>query len=154
MDVAVGLAPTNRFVLRSASRLYIHVGRKGKAHHILERAESTKYDPWLLSAEIAAASAAERTSKLVRSGERMIEDESIPIFQKNELGSAIATLELAHGKIKRARNLFRDALTAPTENTVAQADWALRKKYMDALDVDLDRVRFATPRSFEASAWG
>lgn len=154
MDVAVGLGPTNRFVLRSAARLYIHVGRKGKAHHILERAESTKYDPWLLSAEIAAASAAGRNSRFVRSGERILEDQSIPVFQKNELGSAIATLELAHGKIKRARNLFRDALSAPTENTVAQADWALRHKHMDALDVEIEKVRFATPRSFEASAWG
>ena len=153
MDIAVTLGPTNRFVLRSASRLYIHVGRIRKAHNVLRRAESTKYDPWLLSAEIAAGSAANRTSQFVRSGEQMLANESIALFQKNELASAIATLELSHGKIKRARNLFRQALSDPTENSVAQADWALRKKHMEALDLDLERARDATPRSFEANAW-
>jgi len=153
MDIAVGLGSSNRFVLRSAARLFIHVGRTSKAHYILQRAESTKYDPWLLSAEIAAASAANRTSDFVRIGQQLLENESIPLFHKNELGSAIATLELSHGKVKRARSLFRRALIDPTENSVAQADWALRQKYMEALDVDLEIARHRTPRSFEASAW-
>jgi len=153
MDIAVDLAPTNRFVLRSASRLYIHLGRHGKAHSVLERAKSTKYDPWLLSAEIAASSAADRRSRLIGTGQKMLKDQSIAPFQKNELASAIATLELSNGKVQSARSLFRQALQNPNENSVAQAEWALRRKHMDSVEVDLDRVRDVTPRSFEARAW-
>jgi tetratricopeptide (TPR) repeat protein len=154
MDVAVSLAPTNRFVLRSASRLYVHVGKLGKAHYVLKRAASTKYDPWLLSAEIAAASAAKRTSPFVKVGERMLVNGSLAPFQKSELASAIGTLELSHGKAKSGRNLFRQALIDPTENSLAQADWVLRKRYVEPLGVDLQRIKSETPRSFEASAWG
>ena len=154
MDIAVRLGPTNRFILRSATRLYVHVGRLGKAHSILQRAESTKFDPWLLSAEIAAASAAGRSSNLLNRGQQLLDDDSISPFQKNELASAIGTVELAHGKVKRGRNLFRQALADPTENTIAQVGWALRKRYVDSLGMDLDRIKKETPRSFEALAWG
>jgi tetratricopeptide (TPR) repeat protein len=154
MDVAVGLGPTNRFILRSASRLYVHVDELGKAHKVLQRAQSTKYDPWLLSAEIAAASAAARTSRFVKTGQRMLLDDSLSPFQKNELASAIATLELSHGKVKSGRNLLRQALLDPTENSVAQAEWALRKRYVEPLGLDLERIKNETPRSFEARAWG
>lgn len=153
MDTAVHLGPTNRFVLRTAARLYIHVGQMSKAHHILRAAESTKYDPWLLSAEIAVASAANRNSKFIRRGEQMLDDDSIAPFHKNELSSAMATIELSHGKAKKARNLFRRALIDPTENSVAQAGWAMRQRHIDNLDLDLERARNATPRSFEAGAW-
>lgn len=153
MDTAVSLAPTNRFVLRSASRLYIHVGKVGKAHFILQRSDSTRYDPWLLSAEIAAGSAANRTSRLIRVGQEMLLDDSIASFQKNELASAVGTLELANGKTKSARNLFRQALRDPTENSVAQVEWAVRKGHMEPLDLDFERIRDETPLSFEAHAW-
>jgi tetratricopeptide (TPR) repeat protein len=154
MDVAVRLGPTNRFILRSASRLYVHVDKLGKAHKVLQRAESTKYDPWLLSAEIAAASAATRSSQFVGIGQRMLLDDSLSAFEKNELASAIGTLELSHGKVKSGRNLFRQALIDPTENSVAQVDWALRKRHLDPLGVDLEKIKNETPRSFEARAWG
>jgi tetratricopeptide (TPR) repeat protein len=154
MDIAVALGPTNRFILRSASRLYVHVGKLGKAHYVLERAESTKYDPWLLSAEIAAASAASRNSQLVKTGQKILLDDSISPFQKNELASAIGTVELSHGKVKIGRNLFRQALIDPTENTIAQLGWALRKRYVDSLGLDLEKIKNETPRSFEARAWG
>jgi len=154
IDVAVRLAPTNRFILRSATRLYVHIGRLGKAHSVLQRAESTKFDPWLLSAEIAAASAAGRNSNFIHRGQRLLIDDSISTFAKNELATAIGTVELSHGKVKRGRNLFRQALADPTENTIAQVGWALRKRYVDSLGMDLDRIKQETPRSFEALAWG
>ncbi|MGI8837578.1 MAG: tetratricopeptide repeat protein [Pyrinomonadaceae bacterium] len=153
MDIAVALGPTNRFILRSAARLYIHEGKVDKAHYILRKAAATKFDPWLLSAEIAVASAANRTSNWVTNGQRMLSDESLSPFQKNELSGAVGMMELSHGKVKSARNLFRQALIEPTENTVAQVEWAHRKKHMSGLDLDLEVARPQTPYPFEAAAW-
>lgn len=153
IDIAVALAPTNRFILRSAARLYVHVGRADKAHYILRKAAATRFDPWLLSAEIAVASAANGTSNWVTTGQRMLRDTSLSLFQKNELASAVGMLELSHGKTKSARNLFRQALIEPTENTVAQVEWAQRKRHMSGLDLDLEAVRPQTAYSFEATAW-
>jgi tetratricopeptide (TPR) repeat protein len=154
MDTAVTLGPSNRFILRSAVRLYIHIGRLGKANYVVQRAESTLYDPWLLSAAIATGSAAKKSSQLVKNGREMLQDTAISSFQKNELASAIGTLELENGKTKIARNLFRQALIDPTENTVAQTDWVLRKRHIEGLDLDLEAIRDKTPFSFESNSWG
>ena len=153
MDVAVSLGRSNRFVLRSAARLYLHIGRPGKAYYVLTRSDATRYDPWLLSAEIAVASAVKRTSQHVMAARRMLKDDSIFVFHKNELASAVGTLELQNGKIKLARDLFKSALAAPTENSVAQVEWAHRQQHIPGIDVDLERMRIETPRSFEARAW-
>ena len=153
MDIAVSLGRHNRFVLRSAARLYLHIGKSDKGHYVLMRSEATRYDPWLLSAEIAMSSALERTSKNVSTGRRMLQDDSIFLFHKNELASAVGTLELCNGKLKSARDLFKTALAAPTENSVAQIEWAHRRQHIPGIDVDLDRMRAETPRSFEARAW-
>ena len=48
MRVARQLAPDNRHVLRSAARLYLHVGRPEKAHDLLLRSAATRSDPWLI----------------------------------------------------------------------------------------------------------
>src|SRR5205823_4591050 len=83
----VALAPENRFTLRSAARFYIHIGDPEVAHDILKRSEKTKSDPWLLAAEIAAATVAGRTSRLVRRGRGFLDTH--PPFQATELASAI-----------------------------------------------------------------
>jgi hypothetical protein len=55
---------------------------------------------------------------------------------------------LEHGPQRRARQLFRKALVAPNENSVAQAEWASRQ--LGGLEVT-DRA-LMVPRSFEATA--
>jgi hypothetical protein len=69
------------------------------------------------------------------------------------LASAVGTLELHNGKVKLARDLFKAALAAPTENSVAQVEWAQRQQHIPGIDVELERMRVETPRSFEARAW-
>ena len=66
MQVALSLARNDRFVLRGASRLFLHQGEKEKAHKLLESAETLKADPWILAAEIATASAYNKTSKYIK----------------------------------------------------------------------------------------
>jgi tetratricopeptide (TPR) repeat protein len=66
----------------------------------------------------------------------------------SELATALGTLELTGGHTQRARKLFRAALEAPTDNALAQAEWASRNRVGLALtDENLNR-----PRSFEARA--
>jgi tetratricopeptide (TPR) repeat protein len=149
MDIAVSLAPANRFVLRSASRLFVHAGEIDKAHYILKRAPSVRYDPWVLAAEIAVASLRDQTSSHVRLGMRKIDDSNYSPFDLSELTSAIATLEMDNANSKLARKLFRKALRKPTENSIAQAEWASRG--MDNLVIEVKK--YDVPRKYEASAW-
>lgn len=122
----LALAPSNRFVLRCASRFLIHRNEFQEAHRLLVRAPALKHDPWLLAAEIAAANVMGRTSANVKSARKWIESGKLLPFHVSELASAIGTLELAAGSMKFAKRMFRASLEQPTENAVAQASWADR----------------------------
>lgn len=148
MDTAVALAPANRFVLRSATRLYVHADEIEKAHFILRRAPSLRADPWLLSAEISIAALREQTSRNIKTGMVQIGDANYNPFEVSELTSAIATLEMENANSKSARKLFRQALRRPTENSIAQAEWASHT--ISSLDIDLRQ--FDVPRNYEALA--
>jgi tetratricopeptide (TPR) repeat protein len=148
MDIAVALAPANRFVLRSATRLYVHAGEIDKAHFILRRAPSLRSDPWLLAAEIAVASLREQTSRNVKIGLKQIGDTNYNPFEISELTSAIATLEMENANSRIARKLFRQALRKPTENSIAQAEWASHT----ISNLDIDMREFNVPRNYEALA--
>ena len=146
---AVSLAPDNRFVLRAASRFFLHTHRPDDAHKLLRGADRTRHDPWLLAAEIVAAIAAEKTSRWVNLGRRMIDDGMIEPQHTTELASAIGTIEHSHGNRRQVRRLFAHALIRPTENTVAQASWISR--HMPGFEVRRDKLQ--VPRAYEARAW-
>jgi len=150
MNIGLGLSPENRYILRPAARLYIHHENGRLAHRLLWSNQRIKYDPWLLSAEIAVASAIGKTSRFVKTARLMLESNKFPHFHSSELASAIATLEFEAGNRKRARKFFEKSLIAPTENAVAQAAWALR---MDPnLRIKTDSLNKG-PVSHEALAW-
>jgi len=148
MDIAVKLAPENRFTLRSAARLFVHAGDAERAFALLHRAQSRKKDPWLMAAEIAVATVLGRTTDLMKHAKWMLGSALYRPFSLSELASAVATLEMRSGNERAARRLFRQALIRPTDNTVAQVEWA---KNRIALDVDPQYV--STPRSYEARSW-
>lgn len=146
---ALALAPASRFVLRSASRFFLHHNDNEQAHDILRKAERTRKDPWLVSAEIAVASAAGRRSSLVKLGKQFVESKNLHPSHISELASALGTLELEAGNVRLMKKLFRKALEKPTENSLAQAAWVSRR---------VGNLGFApsvldTPRSYEAGAW-
>ena len=68
MRVALHIAPNNRFILRTAVRLFIHIGEHQIAHDLLINAEATPHDPWLMSAEIASASIANKKPRYIKRG--------------------------------------------------------------------------------------
>ena len=71
--VAASLAGENRFVLRSASRFYLHAGDLDLAHDVLRRSPRTKFDPWLSAAEIATAQVAAIVPRTIRTGKGLSE---------------------------------------------------------------------------------
>ena len=124
MLTALKFAPDNRHVLRSASRLFLHLGDPERAYDIIERSHGVESDPWLMAAEVAIAELVNRKPQFVIKGRRMVADDSYDAGQITELAGAIGTLELSDGRRKRARDLFRKSLQSPTGSALAQAEWA------------------------------
>lgn len=135
-------------MLRSASRLYLHLGDPEQAQHVLRR-DATLVDPWLLSAEIAAATVAGRTSRHLKKARSLLTSGQHSPRHLTELASALATVEMNEGNVRGARKLFRASLEAPNDNSVAQAGWAGRRD--SGLGVSDEWLTI--PRSFEARAW-
>jgi len=147
MDTALRLVPTSRFLLRSGARLFVHADDPERALRLLRQAGRTNADPWLMAAEIATSGVASRSPKFARRGKAALAMDVAP-RHKTELASALATLEWMSGDNRSARRLFRDSLIDPTENAVAQAEWASRR--LNASLVEPHHLE--TPGSFEARA--
>ena len=140
----------NRFVLRSASRLWIYLDDIEKAHDLIVRADRTPHDPWLLAAEIAIGSVAGRKPRFVKTARRMLTERRFLPIHISELASAVATLELSSGSVRRSRQLFELSLKSPTENSIAQAAWASR--HNNSIHFD-DQYYIELPYTFEARSW-
>ena len=149
LRVALGLAPNDRHVLRSASRFFLHVRDPERAHDVVSRSPATREDPWLMAAEIVAAGVGEKNSRLVKLGKRTVVSGRFHPRHVSELAGALGTLEHQFGKRRNARRLFRQALIDPTENTVAQAGWLARH----IPDFELPPESLRVPRAFEAQSW-
>ncbi len=150
MIVSVQLAPSSRFILRSASRLWTHLGDPECGYYQLVRSDRTRHDPWLLGAAIAISSLAHKGPPCVRDARRMIASGRFSVSQITELASALAMLESRNGSRKKAKRLFVKSLEGPNENSLAQAAWAKRQGYVN---VHLDHLYAEVPDTFEATFW-
>jgi Flp pilus assembly protein TadD len=157
MRTALHLAPNNRFILRSASRLYVHQNRLDVAHQLLARADATPYDPWLVAAEIATARSAGTTSRLIKAGRNMLENRTFHPRHISELASALGTTEGDSPTARRltVRRLIAKSLLDPTENSVAQAQWhTTNTGFGPSFHKDPDtRSILHTQGVYEAMAW-
>ena len=124
MLAALQLAPENRHVLRSAVRFFLHLKDRERAHDLLIRSAATKYDPWLIAAELATADIAARQPRFAKVAAKMLTDGGLYPRQTTEMAAAIATLEMVSGNRKKAKRAFEASMIDPTGNAVAQAEWA------------------------------
>ena len=145
---ALALAPVSSFVIRSAARFFLNYGDPDRALFVVRRAPRLVSDPWLLAAEIAVSGAAERTSRFTRPARSMILSGKFAPKHTSELAGALGTMELKSGNRRGARRLFRAALEAPTENTLAQAEWVCS----ELPELELEVASRASERSYEAMA--
>ena len=152
LQVACQLAPDNRFVLRSATRFWIHKKQPDHGLWLLRRSRRVRLDPWLLAAELATSRVCGQAPRGAKRAEKMLDSERNLTIHFSELAAALGVLEFEHGHTRRARDLFVRALQRPTENALTQAVWfnsvARHKKLEDAI-----RGHLAMPRSYEAQAW-
>ena len=148
MRIALAIAPDDRFTLRSAARLHVHLSDPEKAGHILRRSDATRTDPWLRAAEIAIAGVMDRVPARLANIRRALLTGHHDPEHISELASAVATFEMNAGSVKSARRLFNLGLERPTENAVAQADWAANRMS----GISLREEHFDLPNSFEARA--
>lgn len=151
MKIAMHLAKNNRFVLRSATRLFSNYHSKDNDYleyiqHFLSKRGITSQDPWIMSAEISIASTLSKTSKFIKKGMSLIESKQHNPLSFTELASNIATIEMEHGSHKKSRQLFRQALIQPNDNSLAQVEWASRKDH--TLSVSLEQYNIN--KNFEA----
>lgn len=149
METAIRLGHNNRFVLRAASRLLVHVGEFDRAHDVLRGTPVVSHDPWLLASEIAVAGVAGRTSRFVKAGRGLLARGTWRTFDTSELASSIGTLDLAAGDLRSTRRLLALSLSDPNDNAVAQAEWIARR----ASVVEVDAQLVASTRAYEAQAW-
>ncbi len=151
ISLALKISPNNRFILRSAARLMLHTKDYNQAHKILRQAEITKYDSWLLAAEISVASAVKNPTRFAKTGQKLLAENKLSPLETTELATALAMLEIDYGKSREARKLIQKAIISPTENSLAQIEWAARNRIkLDFVDIDsFENV----PLIHEAKAW-
>lgn len=121
LRTALSLSPHNRLVLRTLARFYVHVRQPDLAHHLLRTHIKTPGDPWLMASEIAVAEIANVSAHFASRGQRLIREKGAHYADLSELAGALGGIELSHGNMKHARDMFRVALRAPNDNVVAQA---------------------------------
>lgn len=145
--IALDIAGPHRFLMRAAARLYVHMDRPDAAHDLLVAEPGVLDDPWLAAAEIATATLAGTALKQMKRAHRMLDDSGrhAPLHLA-ELASQVATTELRAGHAKQARRLMRLALIQPTDNALAQAEWA------SAHGLSIEPVNLDVPRTYEARA--
>jgi tetratricopeptide (TPR) repeat protein len=146
--IAIGLNNSNRYVVRSVSRFFWHMGDVEFAHKILTDSPRIKIDAGLISAEIAFSELIGKKSKFINYGARLKDDKNISIIEKNELLAQIATLEYFHGKNSNGKKLVEECLINPNENSLAQFAFLEKKKIMEPLS----NVSFTTIFQYEALA--
>lgn len=148
MQTAVGLASSNRFVLRAATRCFLHWGEPDRAHDVLRKSGTLQADPWLLSAELALASTRNMRPAHISSARRIIDDRNYTYHSTSELATALGQIELDSGSSRNARKFINHSLIEPTENALAQVQWMSRERHFRISgieDIDL-------PLMYEAKA--
>lgn len=146
IQMSWNLAPDNRFVVRSVARFLVHIGDNERALRVLRATELNQSDPWVVAAEIGVSSFSNKDPRLLKLGRRMVDSPDFSEFAKSELASAIATFELNEGNRRSAKKLFKQSLALPTENSVAQAEWASGQ----VGDLHLPPDNRNVPRNYEA----
>ncbi|MCB2199233.1 hypothetical protein KQI63_07505 [bacterium] len=145
--VALNLGGDSRYVLRQMTALLEIHGNPDEALHYLRRSPRTKLDPWLLSTDISIADKNDLKQLLTREAKSILNSSNYSKRFLTELNGSYATLELNSGRKKKSRKLFLDSLDDPTENSLAQAEWATKD-----LSIEVDSQNPRVDLAFEARA--
>lgn len=135
MNNALHYGADNRFVARSAARFYLHLNDRERAYDLIRAKGAVAVDPWLMAAEISINMLRGKASNYIKKGRTIIESGNCSPFGFTELASSIGTQELYAGSNRNSNKLFRKALIAPNDNSLAQIQWV---NSFDPLKFDLN----------------
>ena len=133
MKAALQLAPENVYLTRCAVRMFTHLDQPDAALRLLQEHSGTSANPWLMAADVAIASVMGRTSRNMRHAHDVLARDRTNAHRFSELASAVATVEMERGSRKRGKELFMKSLSAPTENSLAQAQWCISQGELFAI---------------------
>lgn len=133
--IALNLGGQNRYILRSAVRLFVHTKDFEIAQYFLRRYKYLKFDPQILSAEIALSTLRERFSPFIKHGQGLIDLNKFSASGLTELSAALGTVELIDGSLKKSRKYFETALLDPNDNSLAQVEWATNEAAIFNLNI-------------------
>ncbi len=153
MKNALYFSNDNRFILRSATRLFTHVNNDDNEnidfiHRILKKSKAILHDPWLLSAELSLSTLKHQNSKFIKQAFNLINSNNYELFSLTELQSSLATIELLNGSHKKCKELFHKSIIKPNDNSLAQFEWATTKDDRIKIDKFPEDIKL----NFEAKA--
>lgn len=134
IGVALAIAPHNRFVVRCATRFFVHIRNYSRARSIVKNYRFLRNDPWVLAVDLSLFSA-EKGAKHVKLAKNMIDRDSIPPFHASELAVTLSEMESKNGAYRSALRLLNRGLVDPTENSIAHAQWM---KNQHEINIPLD----------------
>ena len=146
--IALSLSSGNRYVLRSAARLYAHFDDAERGFHLLRRHPLSRHDPWVASAELAMAGLVGKSHMVMKDAHRMLSSGRFSPFSLTELHAGVGSVELLRGDRRKSKRRFRAALQEPNDNSLAQVEWGLSEERL--FDVDLSSYNVS--RNYEALA--
>lgn len=129
MQIALGLAPDNRTIIRSAARLYIHIGDFDKARHYLDNCDLIRVDPWILASEIALMNQMNKSSRFIKRGREMLLSQSYSPLALSELASELSTMDFSAGNSKQGKRKLQIVQDHLHENAFAQLVWVNKNIY-------------------------
>ena len=139
VQIALNSAPYSRFCLRSAARFFMLTGDADRALWILRKDDTAVTDPWLMASEIAIASSVSKPPRYATAGLKLVGKERVSPFDESELTSALASIELGGGNVKRARSFFNLSLRDPNDNALAQATWASEQVRLERVESEVSQ---------------
>lgn len=124
LDAAIAISPDDRFVLRALTRFYTMLDEPTEALRRLWATPAIVGDPWIQSAELAAALLAKRGTRHAHKVGKYAVRNRITSRELSELTAGWLTKQFEEGVASRVvvRSLA-PALVSPTENALAQGVW-------------------------------
>lgn len=121
IETAISINKDSSFIVRNASRLFNLLGDENRAISVLKQSEHYKYDPNILSAEIAFSQLEKRHTKGTLYGSKLLLENNLTDRQYSELAGALATSEYLKDNFKKSEKLFDRCLLDPNVNSLTQS---------------------------------
>lgn len=138
----------NRYIIRSSSRFYYHLGEFDKAQAIIRNVDYFKADPLLMATDITYSLKLGRTPKNMKLAIEHVESGRISPAITSELSGMLATTQYKFGDERKAKKMVKSSLQQPNDNSLAQAEWLIRQMPSADIATDLNNIDLA----FEARA--